>query len=869
MSALARIFLISALLLGHYILIAQDILEQKIHLTDGTKTIYSVFQELQEQNIPIAYSQSKIPNSSLKISEGNMSLGQFLDYLRKQSNITYEVNNNIILLSYSVAKKKPGTIRGVVRDIENGEVLIGATVYQLKSEHGVITNNYGYYSLALSRGKHIIEAGYVGYKSFQDTIVIDKDVLPYDIYLVPEIDELSEVIVSARAPNFNITSLIPGFNTIDLNTEGQIPYFMGEVDVLQGAALLPGIRTLGEDANGLNVRGGNVDQNLILLDEATVYNPNHLYGLVSVFNPEAVNHIEIMKGFIPPSYGGRASSVITVHQKEGDYKNYHITGGASFLSAKFIAEGPIKKEESSFILSGRHSLFGLQIDENSDIRFQDLNAKVNWKVNKKNIIYFSGYLGNDRNSNIFETVRNWGNRNYSFRWNHLLGNKFFTNTSAIISEYNYKITQPREAASYIGTSKIIDYTVKSDWGYVINPNNEINFGVSSILHKLRPGERVPFDEQTSSANTLILDAEHGLESALYLSHQTKIGPLSMLYGLRLSSLHYLGAAEVFQYEQDQPKTDESIIDTISYGGGKNIKNYIGWEPRFSTTYQFSKRSSLKLSYTKSYQYLHLISSTITPAPTDIWKLSGPHVSPTSSDHYSLGLYTNLKENQLELYVEGYYKNLHNLLDYKNGADLLFNKNPETELLSGDGRAYGVEFFLKKNQGRFTGWISYNLSRSEIKVNGAFPEERVNNGNYFPANHDKKHDFSIVGIYKLFPRLSSSFSFSYNSGRPFTLPVAKYEFEGNLIPQFDQRNQYRLPDYHRLDISLKLTGKKINNDGSLRRYQDYWTIVAYNVYGRNNVYSYLFQKDEETGTTDIVPYAIFDSIIPGITYNFRF
>lgn len=848
----------------------QDLLTRTITTTSEEYTLEEALRLAKRQGFQLAYSLDKLPRSSCSFPAGEMPFGEFLKGLQQQTGITYTLANPIVAISYPAFLSGKSIIRGVVRDRESGEVLIGATVFKPGTKHGVISNNYGYFSLSLPKDVHIVQASFMGYEDLLDTIDLSTGGHIRNFLLTPRVSELSEVVVSAFEPDFNISSLTPGFNTINFNTEGQIPYFLGEVDVLQGATLLPGIKTLGEDANGLNIRGGSSDQNLILLDEATVYNPNHLNGLISIFNPEAVNNVEIMKGFVPPSYGGRASSVISVHQKDGDYQNFHFTGGVGFVSAKFIAEGPIKKRKSSYILSGRQSLFDISFDDNTSTSFQDLNAKVNWKYDRRNTFYFAGYFGNDRNTNTFETIRNWGNRNFSLRWNHLFGKRVFANFSAIFSEYNYKITQPQEAASFIGQSRIINYSLKSDWGFVISPKHQVEFGSSTILHQLKPGDRIPFNEKTSSSNPLFLDSEHGVESALYISHEASISNnLSVLYGLRASALHYIGPDTLNLYDPSQPRSEQSIVDRVGYGKGELIDAYFGLEPRASVTYKLSSQASVKASYTRAYQYLHLISNTITPSPTDIWKLTDPHIAPTSSLHYSLGYYQNLKDNKWETYVDTYFKITHNIQEYKDGSDLLFNPNPETELLSGQGRAYGMEFFVKKNTGKFTGWLSYTLSRSEIKVAGDLPEERINDGDYFPSNYDKKHDLSIVGIYKLIPRLSGSFSFKYNTGRPFTLPLGKYEYEGNLIPQFGPRNQSRLPDYHRLDLSLKWQGKKLNAKGETKWYRDYWTFVVYNAYGRDNVYSYFFRKNEETGLTSVERYTIFDTIIPALTYNFKF
>lgn len=850
---------------------SQEVLDQQIAIIPGRYSSQEITRLLQEQGTSIAFSSDKLPKTSCDITQSPMTVAQLLETLGECSGIKYELRGKTILISY---QKRPARryLRGIVRDAESGEVLIGATVQKMDNLSGVITNSYGYYSMSLREGTHILRVRSIGYHDLIDTVELATKSRIRNLKLIPKIEELNEVVVSAMEPDFNVNSLIPGFNTLDLSTRGEIPYFMGEVDVLQGATLLPGITTLGEDGNGLNIRGANADQNLILLDEAPIYNPNHLNGLISVFNPEAVNNVEIMKGFIPPAYGGRASSVITVHQKEGNSQDFHITGGIGLVSAKLIAEGPLKKEKSSFILSARQSLLDISsfTDNTSKSNFQDLNAKINWKYNSRNTFFASAYFGNDRNTNIFNTVRNWGNANYSFRWNHLYGKRTFANYSLVVSEYNYRITQPQEAASYIGRSRIKDYTLKADHGFVINPSHEIQYGGSITFHRLKPGDRIPYDDDSSSSNPLYLDSEHGFESALYVSHQARFTDhLSAHYGLRISSLYNIGPSTVYLYDPSLPKSDQSIIDTLNYEGIHIVKKYTGWEPRASLVYKMGSFTSLKAAYTRSFQYVHLISSTITPSPTDIWKLSDTYVPPTESNLFSLGLYRNFNQNKWEAYVDGYYKRLSNTVEYKAGADLLFNENPETELLRGQGRTYGVEFFLKKNEGKLTGWLSYTLSKSETKVKSNFEEETINNGQYFPTDYDKRHDVSLVGIYELLPRLSASFSFNFNTGRPYTLPVGKYYYEGNLVPQFGFRNQSRLPDYHRLDVSVKWQSKRYKRNGSFKKYQDYWTLAVYNVYARKNVYSYVFEENETTGETTVTPYTIFDTVIPGITYHFKF
>ncbi len=850
------------LLLSSYVATAQSNLS--IAVDPGTYSLKGILELIHSQGINLAYSSDRLPNLEYRIERAYSDAKDLFDLLGNDSNLQITRKGNQFVVFYAYEQHSTYSLRGTITDRSSGEVLIGASIEALEMGTGVTTNHYGYFSLQLPKGQHVLQTKYIGYAAQIDTIQVTEDMV-ITWHLTPKTEILNEVVVSAYEPDLNVESTIPGINTINLNTRGQIPYFLGEVDVLQGATLLPGINTLGEDANGLSVRGGSVDQNMILLDEATIYNPNHLYGMISIFNPEAINKIEIMKGFIPASFGGRASSVMTIHQKEGDDDSYHFTGGLGIVSARFIAEGPIKKGKSSFIFSARQSLFDLTLDENSTNNFQDFNAKTNWKINNKNKIYFSGYLGNDRSTDVFNTDRNWGNRNLSLRWNHLLGNRVFANFSALFSQYDYKISQPREAASFKGQSNIIDYTLKTDWGLALNNHNEYNFGGSTTFHRLIPGTRTPYDEN-SSADTITLNTEYGLEHAFYVAHKMNFDRIKLEYGLRISSLFNVGPTDVYLYEENQPKTDENIIDTIQYAPYKIANSYIGWEPRASLVYLWNKNLSTKLSYTRTFQYLHLISNTISPTPTDIWKLSDRHIAPTESNHYSIGMFYNFGNNKYEAFIDAYYKALFNLIDYKNGSDILFNENIETELLKAQGRNYGLEFFLKKNSGKLTGWVSYTLSRSEVKVRDQ--SELINEGAFFPSNFDRKHDVSVVGIYEVFKRLFTSATFNLNSGRPFTLPVGKYTYGEIQVPQFQDRNKGRLPIYHRLDLSLKWHSKTMRRDGSPKRFQDYWTINVYNVYGRKNVYSYMFEENDQ-GQTQVTPYSVIENIIPSISYHFKY
>ncbi len=823
----------------------------------------------------LVFSLDRIPAIQIELPQKNLTEQQIISLLKTQNLNVLVRDNRILITQVKAQPKKRYSLSGYVTDAATGEALIGATVFEKGSKLGTVTNRYGYYSLTIPADSSDFEVNFIGYekRSLKVTLASDQKL---DFELNENALELGEVTISSRTPDFNIRSMIPGINSLDFGPENNVPYFMGEVDVFQGSLLLPGIKILGEEAAGINVRGGGIDENLILLDEAPIYNPTHYFGLISVFNPEAVNDIQFMKGFFPANFGGRASSVITIHQKEGNDQAFHMAGGLGLLSARLLAEGPIKRGKSSFLVSGRQSLLnptelGASDINNSSTFFTDFNFKANWRQNDHNTFFLSGYVGNDRNVTGFDGQRRWGNQTATFRWNRQYGQKLFSHFSAVFSQYNYRIVEPREAGSFIGRFRIIDYTLKLDQSYHASPTSEFNFGAITTFHRLKPGERLPFDPDDTSTNPLDLDSEHGIETGLYGSHRWSINnEISVLYGLRISALHNIGPSQVYTYAEGEPLSDQSIIDTLQVEPGQIISSFYNLEPRISTNWRFEPSTSIKASYNRTYQYIHLISNTITPNPTDIWKLSDEFLAPTRTDHFSIGLFKNFNDNAWESYVDVFYKDIRNTIEYKNGADLLFNENIETELIKADARAYGLEFFLKRNLGNITGWISYTLSRAERRTITDFPEEQINDGSYFPDDNDKTHDVSLVVLNRLSSRLSFSSSFNYSTGRPITLPTGKYTFEGNPIPHFSGRNQSRITDYHRLDLSLKLEGKKSRKDGTPRKFNDYWTLTVYNVYARRNAFSYFFRASEsDPSETEIVRYSVFGTVIPSITYNFSF
>lgn len=849
---------------------------KQLVLQKSSYSIKSLFKELNNNyDLEFAFSNNVVNLKSTYIpSNSRISLEVLLKELAKQNNLDYEISGQTIYLRH---RKKPEskliTISGIIKDKFNGEALIGAHVTIEGSTQGVTSNTYGFYSLSLPAGNYKLQATYTGYNDLSASVDLKAN-SKYDFVMEEQVSRLKEVVVTAREPDANVIDVIPGKNVLHFKSEGDIPYFLGEVDVLQGSLLLPGINNLGEDSNGINVRGGSADQNLILLDEATIYNASHFYGLISVFNPESVNDVEILKGSIPSQYGGRISSVINIRQKEGNNKEFHMAGGIGLVAARLTLEGPIKKDKSSFLIAGRRSILNLAIRNadfnnigNNRANFEDFNFKVNLKPNEKNRLYVSGYYGNDRNETGFETFRRWGNRTLTFRWNRLLSEKLFSNFSVILSQYSYRVTDLREAGSFFGTSRIINYDTKLDFSYFLNPNNKFNFGSGTGLIRLNPGDRLPLPT-SGSTNPVQLDTEHGFNSFLYANHETRVSRLKLAYGFRVSSLHNIGAGDVYIYDSEARSTD-NIIDTVSYNTREVIKSYIGFEPRIAANIQLNSSMSIKASYNRNYQYLHLISNTISPAPTDIWKISDTYIKPTRADQYSIGLFKNFKNNEIETYVDFYYQDLNNILEYKTNADLLLNETIETEIISGTGRSYGLELMAKKSYGIFQGWISYSSSRTERKVQGPTPELTINDGRYFPANSDQTHQFSCTGLYSFSERLSGSANFIFSTGRPITLPSDKFEFNDIIIPHFTERNQDRLPNYHRLDLSLKLQGRKVKKNGKIKKRIDYWTFSVYNVYARKNAFSYLFRESEvNPGQTEIVKYSILPTAIPAITYNFR-
>lgn len=824
-----------------------------------------------------SYVDNYIPfGKKIQVESGTIQLTSLLDKVVESEDLRYEFRDNLILIVPATQQRSQRqgrlvTMSGAVTEAASGEVLIGATIWIDSLKTGTSTNAYGFYSISLPPGCYKVNVSFVGFQP--EAVMVDlTDNLTRDYALNITQSSLPELVVSPADFEAILLTTQTGYHKISRNIFGKVPYFLSEVDVLQGALLLPGVRNVGEDASGINVRGGSPDNNLILLDEAIVFNTSHFFGLISVFNPDAINDMEIYKGDIPAAYGGRISSVVSVRQKEGNKERFGLSGGVGLLSGRLVAEGPLVRGKSSFLVSGRSSLFNINygLGDNdvrrSRVNFSDFNVKLNHELNPRNKIYLSGYFGKDRNR-VGETFqRSWGNSALTARWNHTFGNRLFSNHTFTASEYSYKTEDPSSISNFIGTSYVSNYSFKSDYDFYKKPSSTFRFGYSAIVHRLNPGNRKPLSEDASVVE-ITLDNELAVEPALYGSWERSWNSrFRTSAGLRYSRFYYMGPSNVYLYQPGAPRSPATLLDTLQYDFGEVIDFYQGAEPRLVAEFKLSDQAVVKASYNRSFQYIHRISNSISPAPTDIWKLSDNYILPEIADQWSVGYYKELFGGELEASVEAYYRDIDNTIAFKDGADLILNETIETEILQGIGRGYGTELLLRKPTGDLRGWVSYTLSRAETRVAGNSVEETLNSGEFFPSDYDRTHDLSVVGLYNRAERWSFSATFNFSTGRPVTLPVAKYVYDGVIVPSFTNRNQGRLSNYHRLDLSATLNSRQ--KEG--RRWQGSWTFSVYNVYARRNAYSYLFrQSAANPAQTEIIRYSVLGTAIPSVSYNFKF
>ena len=753
------------------------------------------------------------------------------------------------------------TISGEIKDAKSGEALIGATVYPTEAPtKGAATNAYGFFSLTLPKGTYNLVVQFVGFEKTSIAVTLNQN-QRLSIELKENVVSLQEVVVSAEKQNINVTSTQMGSNKINIGEIKNIPVLFGEKDVLKTIQLLPGVKSAGEGNSGFYVRGGGTDQNLILLDEAPVYNPSHVMGFFSVFNSDALKDVNLIKGGMPAEYGGRLSSVLDVKMNEGNNKEYHVNGGLGLIASHLTVEGPIQKEKSSFMISGRRTYADLFLKassnaalKNTSIYFYDLNLKTNFRLGEKDKLYLSGYFGRDdinllRFSNSFQSM--WGNTTGTLRWNHLFSDKLFLNTSLIYSDFTYNMQLGSDSTQVNVQSSIRDYNFKQEWQYYANSQHTIKFGYNSIYHSFIPGSVT--GNATISLQNSEVPKRYALENAAYLLDEyAATDNIKINAGLRISNFNLLGPTTIYGFNEDG-----NITDTATYGQNKLIKTYWGIEPRLSANFIINETSSVKASYARTQQYVHLLSNATSYQSTDLWIPSSSVVKPQIADQYSLGFYKNLKNNLYEISVEVYYKNMQNQIEYKNGAQFVLNKAAEADLVFGKGTSYGVELYAKKRYGRLNGWVSYTLSFTDRTFND------INFGQPFPAKQDRRHEVSIVAIYQLTPKWTLSGTWVYYTGNAVTFPSGKYLVDNRIISFYTERNGYRMPDYHRLDLAATWVSKKT------KKFESAWSLSVYNAYNRYNAYSISFRQSETNpDQTEAVKLSLFP-IIPSVTYTFKF
>ncbi|MBD3750015.1 MAG: TonB-dependent receptor [Sphingobacteriales bacterium] len=748
-------------------------------------------------------------------------------------------------------------LSGIIKDNQTGETLIGASVKaDGKITNATITNAYGFYSLSLPAGNYTLSLSYVGYQTITKQINLKVDTT-VDVNLLSS-NQLNEVVVNAVQQNDNVVNPQMGVQKLNVKEINNIPVLFGERDILKTLQLLPGIKSAGEGNSGFYVRGGSTDQNLILLDEAPVYNASHLLGFFSTFNSDAIKDVTIYKGGMPAEYGGRLASVLDIKMDDGNKKEYTVEGGIGLISSRLKLEGPFVKNKSSFMISGRRTYADAFLKLSPDtalnsntLYFYDLNAKANFQIDNKNVIYLSGYFGRDKlglnNTFGFE----WGNATGTLRWNHLINKRLFSNTSLIYSNYNYIIQNFLEENNFKVNSSIKDINLKQDFQFALKSNHELKFGLNAIHHTIAPGKIS--SSSTSSVNQTTIENRKGVELAGYVSDQWQVNrKFNMIYGMRLSAFTPLGPGVFKSYDNEG-----NTIDSNIYSSGKIVKTYFNVEPRLSASYQISESKGIKLAYTRNTQNLHLMSNSTATSPTDLYIMDSNNTKPEIADQLSTGYFTNFKNDTYEFSAEIYYKWMQNQIEYRNGTDLRGNQNVEADLLYGKGRAYGLELFLKKRFGNFNGWIGYTLSKTERLF------DQINNGKWFNAKQDRTHDLSVVGIYKANQRWTFSSTFVYSTGNAVTFPSGKYQLNGSTVFYYTEKNGYRTPSYHRLDLSATLEGKPG------KKYQSSWSFGIYNVYNRKNAFSIDFKDDPENANqTQAVKTSLF-GIIPSVTWNFKF
>ena len=782
----------------------------------------------------------------------------------------------VLLSALSSFGQEKFTLSGTIIDANSNETLIGVNVVIPELKTGVTTNEYGFYSITIPKGNYTVQISYLGYLTISESISLNQNI-KNNFNLYSNETALQEVIITDNKTKIDIKKPEMSVNKLSISAIKKMPVVLGEVDVLKSILLLPGVTNAGEGASGFNVRGGGADQNLILLDEATIFNSSHVFGFFSVFNPDAIKDLKLYKGGIPARYGGRASSVLDIYQKDGNSKGFHVNGGIGLISSRILAEGPLVKDKGSFLIGGRSSYAHLFLklseeQKNNSAYFYDLNTKLSYKLDSNNSLYLSGYFGRDVFSLNKSFTNIYGNATLNLRWNHLFSEKLFSNLSLIYSDYYYGLDL--DFVGFKWDSGIRNYNIKYDFKNYISDKFKLNYGVNGIYYEFNPGTIKPSDEN-SGINFDQLDKKYAFEPALYINADHEISNrIALSYGLRYSMFYRLGQSTVNIYADNNPVTFNSAlqiyekatpIGTKFYDRNKVMQSYNYLEPRFSLAYQINEEESIKASYNRMVQYLQLISNTSSPTPLDVWTPSDSFIKPQIADQVALGYFKNFNDDMYSLEVETYYKEVQNRLDYIDGADLIANKAIEQIILNGQLRSYGLEIMFRKNEGKFNGWISYTLSKSEQQTPGRTSVETgINNGQWYNSVYDKLHNVAITTSYNLNEKWSFGANFALQTGQPVTYPVGRYDYLGINVPSYGLRNENRLPAYHHLDIAATLTPTKNKN----REWKGEWVFSIYNLYNRKNAASINFRQNTDTGSNEAVKTSIF-GVVPAVSYNFKF
>ena len=893
---LRKLFNLTGFLLVIQFISAYAYSQDNVTLEAKDALLASIINEIESQTTySFVYSNDEInPHQKLNIKVVNESINTTLEKLFANTRINYLVKKNLIVLAAKTTTLKQKqiqqnnfTISGVVKDANSGETLIGASISVIGTTKGVITNEYGFYSITLPQKKHKLQFYYMGYEPREIDANLNQNI-KIDIELHPSSVKLEEVtVMSDNQTHSKLNTILTGVSNLKSTDIKQLPPLLGEPDITRVLLSLPGVNSVGEGTTGINVRGGNIDQNLVLLDEAPIYNSSHAWGFFSVFNADAIKDLKFYKGGIPARFGGRASAVLEIRQKEGSTKKFKGEGGIGVLFSRLLLEGPIKKDKLSYLVSARRSYFDLFFpllgDEikNNKLSFYDLSTKLSWRLNENNKLFVSGYFGADVMKLKFEGEESpdeikrpdedidfrWKNATASLRWNHLFSSKLFMNVSGIYSRYDYSLHSENDAGggpvntsgTFTWKSAIENWIFKPDLTFYQNTNTKIRFGINTTWYKFTPASLNSVEE---GVNAIKFDVENGLEVAPYVEYEKKWQQFSLNAGIRYSWFGNIGSQSVSIYNPDFPKTIGTKQGTKNNKKGEIIETYVGFEPRFALKFDINDNNALKLGYNRMFQYIHLISNTNAALPFDIWKPSGMHIKPLEVNQLSIGYAFDTPAKEYNLSVEAYYKTFNNIVEYINGSDLFLNENLETQLLPAEGFSYGAEFSLHKVNGKLTGHLNYTYSTTQRKTTSPFPYANINNGQYYPSNYDRPHLINLNTNLKLGKKWSLGMFFTYQTGRPSTQPTGRFIFDDNPYLFYSDRNAYRIPDTHRMDISMTYKSHKEN-----KKWEDSFTFGVYNIYAHDNAFSIF--STFKNNLLKTYKFSVISSPIPFITYNFKF